>query len=168
MVEVPSLLFSSTNCAAVDFVSVGSNDLCSSCSPPTAATRVASVSIRSRPVLRALRLIARKGRRTQEAGDTLCGEMASKPRRAGADRPRLPALSLSPSAVGPVKAMLLELDAEKASGGEDHARSLRRHDERIRSPSATDSVRGTVRAQAPKPKACNSDHASGDEPNSTP
>jgi phosphotransferase system enzyme I (PtsP) len=64
-------------------------------------------------MLRALRDIASKGREHNKPV-TLCGELASKPIGALA----LVAigyrcLSLSPSAVGPVKAMLLELDAGK-------------------------------------------------------
>ncbi len=46
---------------------------------------------------------------------TLCGELASKPIGALAlVALGYRSLSLTPSAVGPVKAMLLELDAEKA------------------------------------------------------
>ena len=46
---------------------------------------------------------------------TLCGELASKPIGALAlVALGYRSLSLSPSAVGPVKAMLLELDADKA------------------------------------------------------
>src|SRR5262249_12094613 len=65
------------------------------------------------PMLRALRLIAQKGRE-HDKPVTLCGELASQPIGALA----LTAIgyrsfSLSPTAVGPVKAMLLELDARK-------------------------------------------------------
>ena len=68
----------------------------------------------SAPILRALRDIADKGR-IHNKPVTLCGELASKPIGALA----LAALgyrsmSLSPSAVGPVKALLLDLDVSKA------------------------------------------------------
>jgi phosphotransferase system enzyme I (PtsP) len=67
------------------------------------------------PVLRALRQVMQKGREHGKAV-TLCGELASRPIGALA----LVALgyrtlSLSPSAVGPIKSMLLELDAGRAA-----------------------------------------------------
>ena len=68
----------------------------------------------SAPVARALRLIARKGREHRKPV-TLCGELASKPIGAlTLVALGYRSLSLTPSEVGPVKSMLLELDAEKA------------------------------------------------------
>jgi phosphotransferase system enzyme I (PtsP) len=70
-------------------------------------------------VLRALRSIAAKG---QQYGKpvTLCGELASSP--VGAlvlVAIGYRALSVTPSAVGPVKALLLDLDAAKAKAAVD-------------------------------------------------
>jgi len=117
MVEVPSLLFQLDDLLPkVDFLSVGSNDLCQFL---FAADRGNShVAERydpiSAPVARALRLIARKGREHRKPV-TLCGELASKPIGAlTLVALGYRSLSLTPSAVGPVKSMLLELDAEKA------------------------------------------------------
>ncbi len=117
MVEVPSLLFQLDDLLpVVDFLSVGSNDLCQFLfAADRGNSRVAErYDPISAPVARALRLIARKGREHRKPV-TLCGELASKPIGAlmlvalG-----YRSLSLTPSAVGPVKSMLLELDAEKA------------------------------------------------------
>jgi phosphotransferase system, enzyme I, PtsP len=118
MVEVPSLLYQLDELLGrVDFLSVGSNDLVQFFyAADRGNARVAErFDPLSAPILRALRAIAQKGR---EHGKpvTLCGELASKPIGALA----LTAIgyrsfSLSPTAVGPVKAMLLELNAGKAA-----------------------------------------------------
>jgi phosphotransferase system, enzyme I, PtsP len=118
MVEVPSLLYQLDELLGrVDFLSVGSNDLLQFFyAADRGNARVAErFDPLSAPILRALRAIAQKGR---EHGKpvTLCGELASKPIGALA----LTAIgyrsfSLSPTAVGPVKAMLLELNAGKAA-----------------------------------------------------
>jgi phosphotransferase system enzyme I (PtsP) len=117
MVEVPSLLFQLDDLLPhVDFLSVGSNDLCqflfaADRGNSRVAERYDPISV---PVVRALRLIARKGREHKKPV-TLCGELASKPIGALAlVAIGYRSLSLTPSAVGPVKSMLLELDAEKA------------------------------------------------------
>ena len=116
MLEVPALLFQLDELLArVDFLSVGSNDLMQFL---YAADRGnARVSQRfdplSAPVLRALKDIADKGRKHGKPV-ALCGELASQP--IGALALAIigyRALSLSPSAVGPVKALLLELDCKK-------------------------------------------------------
>jgi phosphotransferase system enzyme I (PtsP) len=118
MLEVPSLLYQLDELLErVDFLSVGSNDLMQFF---YAADRGnAHVAERfdplSAPILRALRAIAAKGREHAKPV-TLCGELASEPIGALA----LTAIgyrsfSLSPTAVGPVKAMLLELNAGKAA-----------------------------------------------------
>jgi len=117
MVEVPSLLYQLDELLdRVDFLSVGSNDLAqflfaADRGNPRVSTRFDELSI---PMLRALRNIAERGE-AHSKPVTLCGEMASKTVGALA----LIALgyrklSLVPSAVGPVKAMALELDVGKA------------------------------------------------------
>jgi len=116
MVEVPSLLYQLDELfARVDFLSVGSNDLFQFLyAVDRSNTRVsARFDPISLPVLRALKTIVDKG---QAAGKpvALCGEMASQPIGALA----LAALgyrtlSLTPSAVGPVKSVLLDVDLAK-------------------------------------------------------
>jgi phosphotransferase system enzyme I (PtsP) len=116
MLEVPALLFQLDELLTrVDFLSVGSNDLMQFL---YAADRGnARVSQRfdplSAPVLRALKDIADKGRKHGKPV-ALCGELASQP--IGALALAIlgyRSLSLSPSAVGPVKALLLDLDCRK-------------------------------------------------------
>jgi phosphotransferase system, enzyme I, PtsP len=118
MVEVPSLLYQLDELfARVDFLSVGSNDLFQFLfaidrSNSRVADRFDPVSV---PVLRALKIIADKGRAAGKPV-ALCGELASSPLGALAlIALGYRVLSLTPSAVGPVKAMLLDLDAGKAS-----------------------------------------------------
>jgi phosphotransferase system, enzyme I, PtsP len=118
MVEVPSLLYQLDELLErVDFLSVGSNDLVQFLyavdrGNPRVAGRFDPLSA---PVLRALKDIADKCR---EYGKpvTLCGELASQPIGALAlIAIGYRSLSLAPSAVGPVKAMLLELDCRKSA-----------------------------------------------------
>ena len=117
MVEVPSLLFQLDELLPrVDFLSVGSNDLMQFLyAADRGNTRVADrFDPLSAPVLRAL---ATSSTRAAPHGKpvTLCGELASKPIGALAlIALGYRSLSLSPAAIGPVKAMLLELDAGKA------------------------------------------------------
>ncbi|MDQ2953464.1 MAG: phosphoenolpyruvate--protein phosphotransferase [Pseudomonadota bacterium] len=117
MVEVPSLLFQLDELfPRVDFLSVGSNDLVQFLyAVDRGNARVAErFDVISPPFLRALRNIADKGR-VHNKPVTLCGELASKPIGALAlIAIGYRSLSLTPSAIGPVKAMLLELDAGKA------------------------------------------------------
>jgi len=117
MVEVPSLLFQLDELfPRVDFLSVGSNDLVQFLyAIDRGNTRVADrFDPISAPILRALRDIIDKARQYGKPV-TLCGELASKPIGAlvlvalG-----FRALSLTPSAIGPVKALLLDLDVRKA------------------------------------------------------
>ena len=117
MVEVPSLLFQLDELLdRVDFLSVGSNDLMQFLyavdrGNPRVADRFDQLSA---PMLRALKDIADRGN-AHGKPVTLCGELASKPIGALAlVALGYRSLSVSPSAVGPVKAMLLELDAHKA------------------------------------------------------
>ena len=117
MLEVPSLLFQLDELLnRVDFLSVGSNDLMQFL---YAADRGnARVSHRfdplSAPVLRALKDIADKARKHGKPV-ALCGELASQPIGALALATLgYRSLSLAPSTVGPVKALLLDLDCRKA------------------------------------------------------
>ena len=118
MVEVPSLLYQLDELLdRVDFLSVGSNDLAqflfaADRGNPRVSSRFDDLSI---PMLRVLQHIAERAE-AHSKPVTLCGEMASKTVSALA----LIALgyrqlSLVPSAIGPVKAMALELDADKAA-----------------------------------------------------
>jgi phosphotransferase system enzyme I (PtsP) len=100
-----------------DFLSVGSNDLVQFMfAADRGNARVASrFDPISAPVLRALKHIVDMGN-AHNKPVALCGELASKPLEAlaliaiGFRR-----LSLSPSAMGPVKAMLLSVDARAAT-----------------------------------------------------
>jgi phosphotransferase system enzyme I (PtsP) len=116
MLEVPSLLFQLDELLErADFVSVGSNDLVQFF---YAADRGNSrVSDRFDPlssaVLRALKAIVDSAH-AHEKPVTLCGELASQPLGALAlVGIGYRSFSLAPSAVGPVKAMLLDVDVEK-------------------------------------------------------
>jgi phosphotransferase system enzyme I (PtsP) len=116
MLEVPSLLFQLDELLErVDFLSVGSNDLMQFL---YAADR-GNVRVSDRfdplsaPVLRALKDVADKAK-THNKPVGLCGELASQP--IGALALAIlgyRSMSLSPSAVGPVKALLLDLDCRK-------------------------------------------------------
>ncbi|MCU0885668.1 MAG: phosphoenolpyruvate--protein phosphotransferase [Beijerinckiaceae bacterium] len=117
MVEVPSLLFEIDEIAReADFLSVGSNDLMQFLFAADRENRF--VSDRFDPLsagaLRALKCIADAGRKAH-CPVTVCGEMGGRPIEALA----LIALgfrsfSMTPSSVGPIKAMALKLDAGAA------------------------------------------------------
>jgi phosphotransferase system enzyme I (PtsP) len=116
MVEVPSLLYQLDElCARADFLSVGSNDLFQFLYAVDRGNRRVAERFDplSSPVLRALKSISEKGTSTGKPV-TLCGELASKPIGAlaliGLGYRHL---SLTPSSIGPVKAMLLDVDARK-------------------------------------------------------
>jgi phosphotransferase system enzyme I (PtsP) len=117
MVEVPALLYQLDELLKkVDFVSVGSNDLFQFLFAVDRGN--AKVSERfdtmSAPILRALREIVRKANAAKKSA-SLCGEMASKPIGALAlIALGYRSLSLSATGHGPVKAMILDLDAKKA------------------------------------------------------
>jgi phosphotransferase system enzyme I (PtsP) len=118
MVEVPSLLYQLDELLdRVDFLSVGSNDLAqffyaADRGNARVADRFDQISV---PILRALRDIASKGRAYAKPV-AVCGELASRPIGALALAAiGYRSLSVAPSAVGPVKAMLLDLDAGKAA-----------------------------------------------------
>jgi phosphotransferase system enzyme I (PtsP) len=114
MIEVPALLWQLDNILPlVDFASVGSNDLVQFL---FAADRGnAKVADRFDPLnpaaLRALRQIVLAAEK-HEVPLTLCGEMAGKPLEAMAlVGLGFRAISMAPASVGPVKAMVLSLDA---------------------------------------------------------
>jgi phosphotransferase system enzyme I (PtsP) len=118
MVEVPSLLYQLDELLhRVDFLSVGSNDLfqffyAADRGNARVADRFDQISV---PVLRALRQIAAKGR-AHNKPVAVCGELASRPIGALAlVAIGFRSLSLAPSAVGPVKALLLDLDVGKVA-----------------------------------------------------
>ncbi len=117
MVEVPSLLFQIREiCEAADFLSVGSNDLLQFLFAADRENR--QVAQRYDPLstasLRVLRLIADNAAEAQ-CKLSVCGEIAGRPLEAMAlIGLGFRALSMAPSAVGPVKAMLLALNAEEA------------------------------------------------------
>jgi phosphotransferase system enzyme I (PtsP) len=117
MVEVPSLLYQLDELLErADFLSIGSNDLVQFLyaidrGNPRVAGRFDALST---PVLRALKDIADKARAHGKPA-TVCGELASQPIGALAlVAIGYRSLSLTPSAVGPVKAMLLDLHCGKA------------------------------------------------------
>ena len=135
MVEVPSLLWELDLIAKrADFLSVGSNDLVQYMyAADRDNTRVAKrYDTLSPPVLRALERVATAGKR---AGTpvTLCGEMGGRPLEALALLALgYRSLSMSPSAIGPVKTMVLNLDLDEAQvflasllASEDGAPSVR-------------------------------------------
>lgn len=117
MVEVPSLLFEIDEIAReADFLSVGSNDLMQFLFAADRENRF--VADRFDPLsagaLRALKCIADAGRKAH-CPVTVCGEMGGRPIEALA----LIALgfrsfSMTPSSVGPIKAMTLQLNAAAA------------------------------------------------------
>ena len=118
MIEVPSLLFQIDEIAReADFLSVGSNDLMQFLFAIDRENR--RVADRFDPLcvaaLRAFRLIAERAR-VAGCPVTVCGEIGGRPLDAMAliglgfrD------LSMSPAAIGPIKAMVLSLDAGAVS-----------------------------------------------------
>jgi phosphotransferase system enzyme I (PtsP) len=118
MIEVPSLLFALDEILErVDFLSVGSNDLIQFLfAADRGNQRVAGrFDPLSPPALRALKLVADAGKRHRKP-IALCGELASRPLEALALLALgYRTLSLSPAAIGPVKAMVLALDIGAAA-----------------------------------------------------
>jgi phosphotransferase system enzyme I (PtsP) len=112
MLEVPSLLWQLDELMqAVDFVSVGSNDLFQF----VMATDRGNTQLSDRfdplsvPFLRVLKHVADAGHRTHTPV-TLCGELAGRPISAMAlVGLGYRSISMSPASIGPVKAMLAEL-----------------------------------------------------------
>ncbi|MDO1584144.1 phosphoenolpyruvate--protein phosphotransferase [Rhizobium oryzicola] len=118
MLEVPALLWQLDELMdEVDFVSVGSNDLFQfSMAVDRGNARVSDrFDNLGKPFLRILRDIVRAADRNKTPV-TLCGEMAGKPLSAMAlFGIGFRSVSMSPTAIGPVKAMLLGLEVEKLS-----------------------------------------------------
>jgi phosphotransferase system enzyme I (PtsP) len=119
MLEVPALLWQLDELMAeVDFVSVGSNDLFQfAMAADRGNARVADrFDNLGKPFLRILRDIARAGERNKTTV-TLCGEMAGKPLSAMALLGvGFRSVSMAPTSIGPVKAMLLGLDVDQLTG----------------------------------------------------
>jgi phosphotransferase system enzyme I (PtsP) len=132
MLEVPALLFQIDEiCRAADFISVGSNDLMQFLFAVDRDNRMVANRFDplSAPALRALKLVAEKA---AAAGctATVCGEIGGRPLEAMAlIGLGYRSLSMAPTAIGPVKAMLLEMHAaevgallneelDRAGGGE--------------------------------------------------
>ncbi len=117
MIEVPALLYQLDELfKKVDFVSVGSNDLFQFMFAVDRGNSKVSerFDTLSAPILRALREIVQKANAAKRAA-SLCGEMASQPLGALALLAMgYRSLSLSATAHGPVKAMILDLDLKKA------------------------------------------------------
>ncbi|MER8485465.1 phosphoenolpyruvate--protein phosphotransferase [Mesorhizobium sp. M1322] len=112
MLEVPSLLFQLDELMkAVDFVSVGSNDLFQFVMAVDRGNTQLSdrFDTLSTPFLRVLKQVADAGVRNNTPV-TLCGELAGKPISAMAlIGLGYRSISMSPASIGPVKAMLTEL-----------------------------------------------------------
>ncbi len=118
MIEVPSILFALDDLMdLVDFVSIGSNDLfqylyAADRGNEMVGNRYDPLSV---PFLRAVRLIVEAGERHGVAV-SLCGEIGGRPLEAAAlIGIGLRSLSMAPASIGPVKAMVLSLDAERVS-----------------------------------------------------
>ncbi|MCG6857112.1 MAG: phosphoenolpyruvate--protein phosphotransferase [Salaquimonas sp.] len=116
MIEVPSLLWQLDELMAeVDFISIGSNDLFQFImASDRGNARIASrFDPLSRAFLRVLRTIVAKAEE-HHMPLTLCGEIAGRPLSAMAlIGLGLRSISMAPSSIGPVKAMVRMLDAGK-------------------------------------------------------
>ena len=118
MLEVPSLLFQLKEiCESADFISLGTNDLmqflfASDRENRRVADRFDPLSA---PMLRALNMVVEQA---QASGclATVCGEIGGRPLEAMAlIGLGFRSLSMSPSSIGPVKAMLLEMNVAELS-----------------------------------------------------
>ena len=118
MFEVPALLFElDAFLTRVDFVSVGSNDLMQFMfAADRTNARVASrFDVLAPAPLRALRTLVRAAKK-YKVPVTVCGEMAGSPLEAMTlIALGLRSLSMAPASIGPIKTMILSLDAEKAT-----------------------------------------------------
>jgi len=114
MIEVPALLWQLDRVMALaDFASVGSNDLMQFLfAADRSNARVAGRFDSLNPaVLKALKLIVETAKK-HDVPLNLCGEMAGKPIEAMAlIGLGFRSISMAPASVGPVKAMILSLDA---------------------------------------------------------
>jgi phosphotransferase system enzyme I (PtsP) len=118
MIEVPCLLFElDALMKKVDFVSVGSNDLMQFMfAADRTNARVGSRYDSLTPApLRALKALV-KAAEKHKVPLTLCGEMAGRPIEALAlIALGFRSLSMAPASIGPVKTMILSLDASRAA-----------------------------------------------------
>jgi phosphotransferase system enzyme I (PtsP) len=118
MLEVPSLLFQIEEiCQVADFVSVGTNDLMQFLFAVDRENRLVANRFDplSVPSLRALKRVAETASACG-CPATVCGEIGSKPLEALAlVALGFRTLSMSPAAIGPVKAMVLGLDTRPAA-----------------------------------------------------
>jgi phosphotransferase system enzyme I (PtsP) len=118
MFEVPALLFDlDAFLTRIDFVSIGSNDLMQFMfAADRTNARVASrFDVLTAAPLRALRMLI-KAAKKHKVPVTLCGEMAGSPLEAMTlIALGLRSLSMAPASIGPIKTMILSLDAEKAT-----------------------------------------------------
>jgi phosphotransferase system, enzyme I, PtsP len=118
MLEIPSLLFQLKEiCALADFVSVGSNDLMQFLFAIDRENRRVADRFDplSAPMLRALKLVADEAQGANCLA-TVCGEIGGLPLEAMAlIGLGFRSLSMTPASIGPVKAMLLGLDAAKVA-----------------------------------------------------
>jgi phosphotransferase system enzyme I (PtsP) len=126
MIEVPSILFElDALLQRVDFISIGSNDLVQYLfATDRGNARVASrYDVLSVAPLRALKQVA-DAARARNIPVAVCGEIAGRPLEAmtliGLG---FRVLSMAPASIGPVKAMLLSLDAARFA---DHLAALLR------------------------------------------
>jgi phosphotransferase system enzyme I (PtsP) len=128
MFEVPALLFElDTFLPRVDFVSVGSNDLLQFLfAADRTNARVASrFDVLTPAPLKALQMLV-KAARKHKVPATVCGEMAGNPVEAMTlIALGFRSLSMAPASIGPVKTMILSLDAEKANA---HVEALLKQD----------------------------------------
>jgi phosphotransferase system enzyme I (PtsP) len=110
MLEVPSLLFQIEEiCAAADFISIGSNDLLQFLFAADRDNRMVAERFDplSAPALRALKTVVDAADRSG-CPVSVCGEIAGRPLEAMAlIGLGFRALSMAPTSIGPVKAMLL-------------------------------------------------------------
>ncbi len=118
MLEVPSLLFQLKEiCQSADFISLGTNDLmqflfASDRENRRVADRFDPLSA---PMLRALSMVAEHAQ-TSGCLATVCGEIGGRPLEAMAlIGLGFRSLSMSPASIGPVKAMLLEMNVAEIS-----------------------------------------------------
>jgi phosphotransferase system enzyme I (PtsP) len=113
MLEVPSLLFQLREiCESADFVSLGTNDLMQFLFAVDRENRRVADRFDplSAPMLRALSLVAEQAQ-ASNCQATICGEIGGRPLEAMAlIGLGFHSLSMSPASIGPVKAMLLDLD----------------------------------------------------------
>jgi phosphoenolpyruvate-protein phosphotransferase len=118
MVEVPSLLLELDEiCTRADFLSVGTNDLMQFLFAADRENRLVADRFDnlSTPMLRALKRIINTADKLG-CPVTVCGDMAGRPYEAIAlIGLGFRSLSMTPSAVGPMKALVLKLDAARAT-----------------------------------------------------